>query len=295
MTSSNSLLFCNYRPAAWLRVSGADAASWMQGQFTNDLRTLADGAIYGLWLDQKGKVLADSFVLRAAGESGFRIASYFCPAAAIKKRLEEYIVADDVAVEDCTDGWAGVALLGEGWRGAIGGIGPSSLIFRGRRIAAESWELIFPAASSSEIREKLAGAAEIGADELERRRIADGMPAVPADIGPGDLPNEGGIEAAAISYTKGCYLGQEVMSRLKSVGRIRRRLHRVMGAGSMPARGAPLWQGERKVGELRSAAAARDGAGFLGLAMLTLGGLREDAPLSLSAAGAPEINIVVSI
>jgi tRNA-modifying protein YgfZ len=292
--SPNSLLFCHYRPSAWLRVSGADAASWMQGQFTNDLRAIADEGIYGLWLNQKGKVLADSFVLRAAGESGFWIASYFCPAAAIKRRLEEYIVADDVVVEDCTDGWAGVALLGEGWRGAIGET-MRGMIFRGRRSAAESWELIFPAESSPKIGEKLAGAAEIGADELELRRIADGIPSVPADIGPGDLPNEGGLEADAISYTKGCYLGQEVMSRLKSVGRVRRRLRCVRGNESMPARGAPLWQEGRRVGELRSIAAAQDGAGFLGMAMLISAGLREDAPLSLSAAGAPEINIIVSI
>ena len=57
-----------WRPTAWLRVSGDDAASFLQGQFTNDLRALVPGkGVYGLWLNHKGRVLADSFVLQGAG------------------------------------------------------------------------------------------------------------------------------------------------------------------------------------------------------------------------------------
>ncbi len=89
-----------------------------------------------------------------------------------------------------------------------------------------------------------------------------------ADIGPTDLPNEGGLETEAISYTKGCYLGQEVMARLKNMGQVRRRLLRVHGTGEPPTRLAPVFQAARKVGEVRSA--VRDGAGWVGLALVSL-------------------------
>src|SRR5437016_12516025 len=86
-----------WRPAAWLRVSGADAASFLQGQFTNDLRSLGDQpSVYGLWLNVKGKVVADSFTLRGGAAQEFWLGSYFSPAAIIRERLEGHIIADDV-------------------------------------------------------------------------------------------------------------------------------------------------------------------------------------------------------
>ena len=78
-----------------------------------------------------------------------------------------------------------------------------------------------------------------------------------------------GSTTVAISYTKGCYLGQEVMARLKNLGHVRRRLHIVRGEGEPPAAGAQLFQNERKVGEVRST--ARDGRGFVAIAMLYVG------------------------
>src|SRR5471030_3245677 len=67
-----------WRPAAWLRVSGPDAGVFLQGQFTNDLGALKTSpAVYGLWLNQKGRVLADSFVLRGNTTEEFWVGSYF--------------------------------------------------------------------------------------------------------------------------------------------------------------------------------------------------------------------------
>src|SRR5580693_9003555 len=107
MNFPSNTAFHGYRPAAWLRVSGADAAAFLQGQFTNDLREAqGETAVYGLWLDQKGKVLADSFVRRGAAADEYWIGSYFSPGAAIGRRLEDYIIADEVTVEDATAGWA---------------------------------------------------------------------------------------------------------------------------------------------------------------------------------------------
>ena len=130
---------------------------------------------------------------------------------------------------------------------------------------------------------------EISAAELERIRIAAGVPAVPADIGPSDLPHEGGLDAPAVSYTKGCYVGQEVMARLRT-GTIRRRLARVRGPGEPPPSGTPLFQGAQKVGELRSTCA--DGAGgWLGLALLTLLRLDVNAPLAPAADAAATVSL----
>jgi hypothetical protein len=124
---------------------------------------------------------------------------------------------------------------------------------------------------------------ELSPEEVARRRIEAGIPAVPVDLGPGDLPNEGGLEADAISYTKGCYLGQEVMARLKSMGQVRRRLVRVaIVAKKIPPLPAPLFLGERQVGELRSVAPDAAG-GFVGLAMVSLLHVKADARLAFGA------------
>ncbi|HTQ30318.1 MAG TPA: folate-binding protein [Opitutaceae bacterium] len=279
-----------WRPAAWLRVAGADATNFLQGQFTNDLRGLSTApAVYGLWLDQKGHVLADSFVLRA-GPEAFWVGSYFSPAAVLRPRLEAYIIADDVTVEDQTAAWAGASLIGAGAESAAGEF-DAPLRFAGRRSAEPGVEMVFAADALPAVEARVAARRwpRLSADEMERLRIQSEITSVSRDIGPGDLPNEGGLEADAVSYTKGCYLGQEVMARLKSMGRVRRRLLRVAGAGPVPALPAPLFQGGKKTGELRSAAA--EGGGFIGLALLTLLGLDPPAGLSFTPGGPPAVRL----
>src|SRR3954468_18308417 len=96
---------------AVIRVAGEDAFMFLQGQFTNELRQANGGVVYGLWLDQKGKVLADSYVLRI-WENEFLVASEYSSADVIRQRLESYIVADDVALTDETVGTAGLTLIG---------------------------------------------------------------------------------------------------------------------------------------------------------------------------------------
>lgn len=281
------IAFHRYEPAAWLRVSGEDAAAFLQGQFTHDLRGLHAGkAAYGLWLNQKGKVVADSFILEGPLPGQFWVGSYFCHAEAIRRRLETYIVADDVLIEDLTTEWEAVSLIGDA-RGWEPGAPPpaAGVAFQGRRTRDMSWEWAYPKASAALVAEKLAGLRELSAADVERLRIGSGIPAVPRDIGPDDLPNEGGLEKAAISYEKGCYLGQEIIARLKSRGRTRRRLHRVAGPGPVPDAGASLWQGGMPAGKLRSAAASADGSGFVGLAMLAAGRFDPAQALSLSPGG----------
>jgi tRNA-modifying protein YgfZ len=267
-----------YRPAAVLQVQGVDTLTFLQGQFTQNLKTGWEGARYGLWLNQKGKVLADSFVVMGS-EAAATVVSVFSPAAVIRERLEAYIIADDVAVTDVTSDWTAFAVLGEGAGEILAPWRQSALIFRGRRWGGESWECIYPVG-------ELAGlpAARVIADEdLERLRIEAGFPKIPEEVGPGDLPNEAGLEHDAISYTKGCYLGQEVMARLKMMGQVRRRLMRVRGRGlAVPARlPVSLVCGDKTVGELRTAIAAAEG--FVGVAMVTITALSD--PRGIRIAG----------
>jgi len=154
--------------------------------------------------------------------------------------------------------------------------------FVGRRALQPSSEWVYPVTSENEraVAAALAGRSELSAVEMEQLRIAAKIPVVPIDIGPGELPNEGGLDETAISYTKGCYLGQEVMARLKTMGQVRRRLLRVRGNGAIPSLPAALYDGERRVGELRSAVVNAEG--FVGLALLTLLHLQPDRALRFS-------------
>lgn len=312
-------------------MSGSDALSFLQGQFTNELRGVAPGgAVYGLWLTLKGKVLADSFVVRGAGERApatsdagskagediYWVGSYHSPAAVIRERLEAFVIADDVVIDDATAEWEGFTVWsGEAQRRGAqqAGVG---FVFPSRRSAPTvqnpnaratagantAWEWVFPTAQRERAYVLLSDLdlPPLGVTEVEQRRIAAAAPAVPADLGPADLPNEAGLEATAISFTKGCYLGQEVMARLKSMGQVRRRLLRVHGTGPAPtALPAALFAGDRKLGELRSLApdpAGGPGDGnhgdFIGLAMLSLLNLPPDAALALAPGAAPSIRVI---
>ncbi|MGH7995152.1 MAG: aminomethyl transferase family protein, partial [Opitutaceae bacterium] len=110
-------------------------------------------------------------------------------------------------------------------------------------------------------------------------------------LGPGDLPQEGGLGEAAVAYGKGCYVGQEVMSRLKTRGRLRRRLCRVRWAGARPPLPAPVLSGDRRVGELRSAVPDAAPGRSVGFAMLPAE-ISEATGLTLAVDGEPRLEIL---
>jgi len=299
-------------------VQGADAFSFLQGQFSNDLRGLGlrkveddesvstggtragrllfSKSVYGLWLDRKGRILGDGFVLCAA-EERFFICSYGTSGSALRAHLESFIVADEVEVSDETSEVVGLTLfLGEGEGAAVADLGQAGFIFEGRR-GVEAIEWVGPALARDELLGQLNPRAELSAEEVERRRILAKVPAVPRDLGAGDLPQEGGadFERVAVSYTKGCYLGQEVMSRLRTMGRVRRYLILVRTEGEVPSElPAPLFLGEKRVGELRSAVVAQTLSGFAGLALVSLHGLPTGSVrLSLYQRGPAEVTVEV--
>ena len=150
-----SLHIHSYRPAALLKATGSDVAAFLQGQFTNELRQKAGSAVFGLWLNQKGKVLADSYVLKLA-ENEFLVVSVASPATVIRQRLEEYIVADDVTLADETAAVHGFAVWGRGCTGQLEQVLGVTLtagqfassrevfVFSGRRVRGENYEIIWP-------------------------------------------------------------------------------------------------------------------------------------------------------
>jgi len=304
-------LFFPWKPACWLRVEGPDAFSFLQGQFSNDLRGLGlsscgeggeralagEGglgqSVYGLWLDRKGRILGDGFVLRAA-EERFFICSYETPAAVLRTHLERFIIADEVEVFDETSSIVGLTLFLEEGTDFSLDLGQAASAFEGRR-GSRAIEWVGSVEARAELLTKLNSKAEFGLQEVERRRILGKIPAVPRDLGSGDLPQEGGaeFERAAVSYTKGCYLGQEVMSRLHTMGRVRRRLVLARLEGLVPVElPVPLFFGEKRVGELRSTAAAKAPGGFIGLALVSLYGLPTGSVrLSFYPSGPAEVTV----
>lgn len=234
--------------------------------------------------------MADSHVLRLA-EQEHLVWAPRTGAEVLRQRLESYLIADEVEITDESARWTAVALWGAGATEAVErrfGTAPragefvrgaEAMVFRGRFSRADNFVCLGPTAAALMADFGSVGAERGSRDALEAERITSALPAVPDDIGPDDLPNEGGLDADAISYTKGCYLGQEVMSRLKNLGQVRRRLMVVGGRGEPPGPLAPLRQGEKTVGQIRTR--ARVGDGFVAMAMVSLVNFDRAAPLAL--------------
>jgi len=264
-----------------LLVTDEDAADFLQSQFTNELRRAEAGrCTYGLWLNVKGKVLADSYVL-CEGDEQFRLISETSDAAVLAEKLESHIIADDVVIET-EPSLVGFALIGDGAEAVLSKLSlnvpeagrfesaDGCWAFLGRRSAAASFEIIcVTAASAEKVRATLSelSVKMVLRDEMAAERIAAGFPNVPDEVGPNDLPGEGRLELDAISFTKGCYLGQEVVARMHNVGRPQRTLFAVSGNGKAPECPLALYNADSKqVGELRTAVRGKDG--WLGVAML---------------------------
>ncbi len=192
--------------SAVLRVSGPDANSYLQGQFTQDLRLKIGESTYGLWLDQKGKVLADSQVLKQA-ENDYLVVSFSAKADDLRTRLESYLIADEVELEDQTAAWAGILVWGEAAAEIAPPAGVVALPSRRAAIGGRQW--LVPVGEFETARSAVAQrGSPVERHAAERARLLAAVPAVPADIGPRDLPNEGGLDETAISYTKGSISGR---------------------------------------------------------------------------------------
>lgn len=266
--------FYRYCPRADFEVTDEDAAEFLQSQFSNELQPFEAGqATYGLWLDVKGKVLGDSVVL-CRGDSNFRVNSEGSEGSAILEHLERHIIADDVEIEP-VEGAVAFKLSAEACSNLA-----IALPEAGRCVETEyGWlshapELSYTLLVDSDsiamgLRQRLieSGCSELSVAERGLLRMEAGRPLIPNEIGLADLPGEGELERVAISFTKGCYLGQEVVARMHNLGQAQRRLFVVEGVGTPPALPLPVYNCDAKrVGEVRSAYVRGDG--WRGVALL---------------------------
>ena len=266
--------FYQYTPSAHFIVTENDAADFLQSQFTNELRPFKEGqATYGLWLDVKGKVIADSIIL-CEGAEQFRVISECCAGELITAHMERHIIADDVEINHTEPGYGfelpakAVEALGLG----CPMIGQFLQIEGGilYSIQDSTYNMVMHVESTAKLAFKQLtnlGFIESSASERGLARIDRGRPLVPEEIGAADMPGEGGLEHDAISFTKGCYLGQEVVARMHNVGKAQRGLFVVRGEGVIPDLPLVLTNSESKrVGELRTA--YPDGETWQGVAIL---------------------------
>jgi folate-binding protein YgfZ len=233
-----------------VRVTGADAATFLQGQCAADLRRME--VSQALWLNRKGRVLAHTLVVKEADGSFLLLSPHTAPDELIAV-VTANVIADDVEAIDVSAQWQRGVLWGQGVPAEIPGV----RCFKSARAGAPSWEVLAPLGWTSPW-------AIASSEALEADRILAGVPSVPADCGANEFPQECGLEPW-VSYTKGCYLGQEVMARIQSMGSLRRILRRVASAEGTPlSSGTELSVAGKVVGKVRSV------AGPHGLALVAL-------------------------
>lgn len=274
-----------------LRANGPDARDFLQGQFSQDLSRLpAGGVVYGLWLDRKGKIVADSFVC-CLDEETFLVASYYCEADTLLRRLDAYLIMEEVELSVVAEAGAGLCVCGLEGGESIAGMpeielpelgsflrNGDVLVFWGRRGSMRCLELLGTSEEAgSQLNELAAQLEAAGAGCLEeaalfRAAIEGSVATVGRGFGESDLPQELGLEGDAVSFNKGCYLGQEVMARLRSMGRARKRLAkvRIESSNTIKEDALPLAlidASGKKQGELRLAAFV--GSEQMGLAVLS--------------------------
>ncbi|MGS0647910.1 CAF17-like 4Fe-4S cluster assembly/insertion protein YgfZ [Komagataeibacter melomenusus] len=229
-----------------LSVSGADRVSFLQGLVSNDMTTVAPGrAVWTAFLSAQGKWLADFFVF--ADPEGQRLL-LDCDASQtdmLRQRLSRYRLRAQVELGET--GYAVHAAWGEGFTPPQGyPAAPDP------RVAGAGWRALLGHPM-----------AHPGADEVEydRHRLALGLPDGPRDCeSDRTLLLEANFDQLnGISWTKGCYMGQELTARTRYRGLVRRHLVPVSSRHDLPAPGTPVMAGEKTVGEMRS---SRDGAGL---------------------------------
>jgi folate-binding protein YgfZ len=260
-----------------LLVSGPDAAEYLQGQLTNDVEALEPGdGQYATLLDRKGHMQGDMRVLRPAAEE-ILLDTEPEAIAAVRRHLEMYSIGRDVKVADVSEERAILSLIGPR---SVEFAGTAALPEHACETAAVSGvdclvvgtatgiDLIVAGAGAGRLREALLGAGAIAVEPAaaEILRIESGWPRFGAEMGTATMPAEAGIVEDAVSFTKGCYIGQETVARLHYKGKPNRHL-RGLRLSAPAAPGTPLLRGEKEVGKLGSSTVS-PAFGPIGLAIL---------------------------
>jgi folate-binding protein YgfZ len=226
--------------------SGPDAVRFLNGQITQDVRLVMRDAVSlpSCVTDAKGRLQFRIRITRAGGD-GLWVEGPAGSADALEARLTRYLIADDVTVSSIGGAWSLVHFTGAVSAPADGVIARSSARFG---VAGTDWWI--PAGLEPCLPE---AARPLAGDALEAFRIAHGVAAWGRELTAGLLPPEAGLDTTDISYQKGCYIGQEVISRIKSAGRLNKRLVRLRVPDAAAQAGALLTDAEgREAGHLTS-------------------------------------------
>jgi len=243
---------------------GPDAVTYVHDQLTNDIEALAPGeGCYAALLDRKGRMQADMQVLRIADDELL----LDCEAAgrdALGAHLGTYRVGRDVEFENLADSHAVVSVIGPAAAQATG-VGPlapehahSEATVGGATVRAAAThlgvDLICARADLDAVVEALAGAGveRVQAEAVEIARVESGRPRFGREMTTETIPQEAGINERAVSFTKGCYIGQETVARLHYKGKPNRHLRGLRLSSPVPE-GAKVRLGERELGRIGTA------------------------------------------
>jgi folate-binding protein YgfZ len=289
----------------WLRrfkVRGEDRFRWLSGMVTNTVNDLpANGGAWNLVLNAQGRIQGDLTVWRK-GEK-LEIETAADQLERLLAHLNRFIIMDDVDLVPREDETA-LGLRGPKAGEVLARLGLPSLpeplthtradwngmnlrIRRGYGALSEHYEIWTSTAIAPKLWKFLltGGATPVGCAALEAFRIAEGIPAYGIDIAEKDLPQETS-QTRALHFSKGCYLGQEIVERIRSRGNVHRHLRQLELEGPVPSPGAELKLGDAVVGHITSAAEVplAGGARRFALAMVRAEAEAQHAALSYATA-----------
>ena len=264
-----------------LCLTGADRVRFLNGQVTNDVKALAPGrGCYAALVNAKGKMQSDLFIHSLADELLLDFEPGLAPA--IASRFEKFIIADDVQVVEVAPHYGLLSVQGPHAADVIRKLGlafepPAQplhsvtakddtlgeiICANVPRGASTGFDLFVPTAALAAVADKLiaavkeVGGCAAGWQALETLRVEAGLPRFGADMDETTLPPEAGLEARAVSYSKGCYIGQEIIARIRTYGQVARALRGLRLPDDLPAppkHGEKLFHDGKEVGFVTSA------------------------------------------
>ncbi len=264
----SGLAFVRRTDRGLVRLRGTDRATWLQGLVTNDIAAAERGArSYGAYLTPQGRMITDLWAVPTSDALLLDVPASV--AASLAARLDGLIFAEDVHVDDPSGSMAVLEVYGPDVDVASSWADPDAL--GGRPSAADApFQCVadrpmglravvayvsMDLASQMEQHLGALGAVDVDLDTLEVVRVESGVPRFGVDMTEETIPLEAGIEDRAISFTKGCYVGQEVIVRVmqRGGGRVAKKLVGLTLTGEKaPAGGSPIRAGDREIGRVTS-------------------------------------------
>jgi folate-binding protein YgfZ len=253
-------------------LTGSDRVRWLNGIITNNIRDLSPGqGVYAFLLNPQGRILGDLYAYARAESLVIDTDAVQLPK--ILELFDHYIIMDDVEVSGSTGNISAIGLKGPSARAALQAAGiefpelqPLSFadlswrnipltVIRGDGPSVASYELWASPEGTSSIGDALekSGARTVGTTALNYIRIAEGIPQYGQDIRERDLPQET-QQDRALHFTKGCYIGQEIVERIRSRGNVHRTFTGFTVDGALPAPGTKIQIAGKEVGEITSSA-----------------------------------------